>query len=256
MADHIDADDKPTIIGDSAYADGATREHLGGDGFEVLYALPASAQLDGVVHQGPLHGGPRRWHRDLSSGPHRDHPTVAGQGRQGQLDPHCRRCPCEGNAPRRVGGARSPSTPKRRSSNGPEPFSRRRSGSPATAPTGPSWNARSPTSSGVPGEGSGPRAPGLYVGWPRTSTLELPPSTGPVSPCSAWPAAMALGHSPERTTTPRCLSPPMHTPSTPRLRRSRPGTSPTTRRPCSADRPNHQSTTATTSRGRPRRVLK
>ncbi len=40
LADHVDADDKPTVLGDSAYADGATRAHLEEDGFEVVAKTP------------------------------------------------------------------------------------------------------------------------------------------------------------------------------------------------------------------------
>ncbi len=40
LADHVDNDDKPTVIGDSAYADGAIREHLDDDGFDVIAKCP------------------------------------------------------------------------------------------------------------------------------------------------------------------------------------------------------------------------
>jgi IS5 family transposase len=40
LADHAQAADKPTVIGDSAYADGATRARLEGHGYEVLSKTP------------------------------------------------------------------------------------------------------------------------------------------------------------------------------------------------------------------------
>ena len=40
LADHDDDDDKPIVIGDSAYADGATRERLGENGYDVLAKTP------------------------------------------------------------------------------------------------------------------------------------------------------------------------------------------------------------------------
>jgi hypothetical protein len=40
LAEHQDADDKPTVLGDSAYADGATRQRLEDDGYEVISKTP------------------------------------------------------------------------------------------------------------------------------------------------------------------------------------------------------------------------
>jgi len=40
LAGHGDDEDKPTVVGDSAYADGATRERLAENGFEVLAKTP------------------------------------------------------------------------------------------------------------------------------------------------------------------------------------------------------------------------
>jgi IS5 family transposase len=40
LADHAQADDKPTVVGDSAYADGATRQRLEDHGYEVISKTP------------------------------------------------------------------------------------------------------------------------------------------------------------------------------------------------------------------------
>jgi Transposase DDE domain len=40
LADHRDDTDKPTVVGDSAYADGATRQALDDAGFEVVSRCP------------------------------------------------------------------------------------------------------------------------------------------------------------------------------------------------------------------------
>jgi Transposase DDE domain len=96
MADHIDADDKPTIIGDSAYADGATREHLGDEGFEVLSRCPPVRNSTGLFTKD-------HFAVDLDAGivtcpaAH----TVAirpapGGGGKASFKPHCRRCPLRG----------------------------------------------------------------------------------------------------------------------------------------------------------------
>jgi hypothetical protein len=42
-----DEDDKPEILGDSAYADGATRKALGDAGFDVVAKVPRCATLRG-----------------------------------------------------------------------------------------------------------------------------------------------------------------------------------------------------------------
>jgi hypothetical protein len=41
LAEHADAENKPAVVGDSAYADGATRQRLEDDGYEVLSKTPS-----------------------------------------------------------------------------------------------------------------------------------------------------------------------------------------------------------------------
>ncbi len=47
LADHADADDKPTVMGDSAYASPDTIDHLEHDGFEVI-TVPAATNGQGM----------------------------------------------------------------------------------------------------------------------------------------------------------------------------------------------------------------
>ncbi len=48
LADHADADDKPTVMGDSAYASPDTIDHLEHDGFEVITKVPAATNGQGM----------------------------------------------------------------------------------------------------------------------------------------------------------------------------------------------------------------
>jgi IS5 family transposase len=47
LAEHGDDEDKPTVVGDSAYADGATRERLEDDGYEVVSKTPPARNSTG-----------------------------------------------------------------------------------------------------------------------------------------------------------------------------------------------------------------
>jgi Transposase DDE domain len=47
LAEHQDVGDKPTVVGDSAYAHGATREHLEDNGHEVLAKTPPARNSTG-----------------------------------------------------------------------------------------------------------------------------------------------------------------------------------------------------------------
>jgi hypothetical protein len=93
VAGHLDADHKPTIIGDSAYADGATRAHLDGEGFEVLSRCPPARNSTGLFTKD-------HFAVDLDAGtvtcPAAHTVTIrraAGGGGKASFKPHCRHCP-------------------------------------------------------------------------------------------------------------------------------------------------------------------
>jgi len=48
LADHADADDKPTVMGDSAYASPDTIGHLEDDGFDVITRVPPATNRPGM----------------------------------------------------------------------------------------------------------------------------------------------------------------------------------------------------------------
>ena len=92
LAPHHDEEDKPEVLGDSAYADGATRDTLG-PGVPRHRQVPTGAQLDRPVHQGPLRRRPRSQHRHLpgrAAGDHQPHP---GRGGRASFKVHCKTCP-------------------------------------------------------------------------------------------------------------------------------------------------------------------
>jgi IS5 family transposase len=77
LAPLAEAEDKPEVLGDSAYADGATRDTLEAQGFSVTAKCPPVRNATGPVHQGPLRCRPRGRDRDLSgrtAGHHQPHP--------------------------------------------------------------------------------------------------------------------------------------------------------------------------------------
>jgi IS5 family transposase len=93
LAPVADADDKPTVVGDSAYADGDTRTRLGDDGFQVRAKVPPVRNSTGLFPKS-------RFHIDLTAGtvtcpaelsvairPSRD------GGGKASFAPHCRTCP-------------------------------------------------------------------------------------------------------------------------------------------------------------------
>ena len=93
LADHVEDEDKPIVIGDSAYADGATRAHLDDEGFEVIAKCPPVRNST---------GGFTKDHFDVNI----DDNTVtcpAGHtvtirmssrgGGKASFKPHCKHCP-------------------------------------------------------------------------------------------------------------------------------------------------------------------
>ena len=66
-ASEAEDEDKPVVLGDSAYADGQTRHELGEAGFELVAKCPPVRNATGGFHQGPL----RRRPRDRSPSPAR-----------------------------------------------------------------------------------------------------------------------------------------------------------------------------------------
>jgi hypothetical protein len=93
LADHRDAPDKPVVLGDSAYADGATRQRLDEAGFEVVAKCPP-------VHNSTGGFSKQRFHIDL------DNTSVscpaghavairlsARGGGKASFKAHCKHCP-------------------------------------------------------------------------------------------------------------------------------------------------------------------
>ena len=153
LADHVGDDDKPTVIGDSAYADGATRARLDEEGFEVIAKCPPVRNATGGftkdlfdvnIEAGTV---PARLITRSRSGCRRAGSRRPASSRTAST------ARCATSAPRRIEGARSRSIPTRRYFSGPGPSSRHRSGKRATAPTVHSSNARSLISFGARGEG-------------------------------------------------------------------------------------------------------
>ena len=58
LGEHASGDDKPEVVGDSAYGDAATRADLEGQGFTVTAKCPPARNSGGPVRQGPVRGGP------------------------------------------------------------------------------------------------------------------------------------------------------------------------------------------------------
>jgi hypothetical protein len=93
LDDHADAHDKPTVVGDSAYADGATRAHLEEEGFEVVAKTPPPRNATGGYAKD-------RFTIDLGArtatcpagNTVAIRPTADGGGKA-SFAPHCDRCP-------------------------------------------------------------------------------------------------------------------------------------------------------------------
>ena len=93
LADHADADDKPTVVGDSAYADGATRAHLDDEGFEVVAKCPPVRNSTGCFTKDRFEVNVEANAVTCPAGH-----TVAIRfsprgGGKASFKPHCRRCP-------------------------------------------------------------------------------------------------------------------------------------------------------------------
>jgi hypothetical protein len=93
LASHADSEDKPAVMGDSAYADGATREHLNEAGFELIAKSPP-------VRNGTGGFTKDQFGVDLEAGTvtcpaKRTVPIRMSAGGSGKASfkPHCRHCP-------------------------------------------------------------------------------------------------------------------------------------------------------------------
>ena len=186
LAPHAEVEDKPEVLGDSAYADGATRDALGAKGFSVTAKCPPVRNATGGFTKD-------RFEVDLETNtvtcPAGQHvainPTRDGGGRalvQGPLQG----LPAASGLHQVTSRAHaSPSAPMKRPCNKPAPFSACPDGPSTTGPTDPSSNARSPTSSAVHGEGGKARTRGKErvatdldtragaINWARLAALGL-----------------------------------------------------------------------------------
>ncbi len=93
LADHAGTDDKPVVMGDSAYADGATRERLDEAGFELAAKTPPVRNTTGGFTK-------EQFDVDLATGtvtcPAAHTASIrpaAGGGGKASFKPHCRHCP-------------------------------------------------------------------------------------------------------------------------------------------------------------------
>lgn len=112
LADHLEDEDKPTVIGDSAYADGATRAHLDDQGFEVIAKCPPTRNSTGgftkdhfdvniddntvtcpadhtvTIRMSPRGGGKASFKAHCKHCPLRDQCTPSHRGRTITIHPH------------------------------------------------------------------------------------------------------------------------------------------------------------------------
>jgi Transposase DDE domain/Transposase domain (DUF772) len=93
LGDHADEADKPEVVGDSAYADGETRERLGNAGYPVRAKVPPARNREGRFTKD-------HFHINLDDGtvtcPAEHTVTIRWSRRGGgtaSFKPHCRSCP-------------------------------------------------------------------------------------------------------------------------------------------------------------------
>lgn len=92
LAPHVDDEDKPTVVGDSAYADGATRAQLEDQGYEVLAKTPPVRNSTGMWPKDRFTVDPGAGTAACPAG----HTVAISFGRSGgkaSFAPHCATCP-------------------------------------------------------------------------------------------------------------------------------------------------------------------
>lgn len=93
LADHAGAHDKPTVVGDSAYADGATRAHLEDEGYELVAKTPPLRNSTGLWPKDRFVIDPDAATAACPAG----HTVAITFGRSGggraSFAPHCASCP-------------------------------------------------------------------------------------------------------------------------------------------------------------------
>ena len=97
LAPHAAESDKPTVVGDSAYADGATRERLEAEGYEVVAKTPPVRNSTGLWPKDRFDVNPEAATATCPAGH-----TVAirlgrGGGGKASFAPHCDGCPLRAN---------------------------------------------------------------------------------------------------------------------------------------------------------------
>ena len=147
-----DEEDKPEIVGDSAYADGATRASLSEAGFEVVAKVPPVRNATGLFTKDRFVVDLDDPERDLSGRPARRHQPHPRRWRTGLVQGPLQGLPAAPSVHQVTRRAHHHDRPPRGPApNGPGRAGGPRSGRRAIGPTGPRSSARSPTSSAALG---------------------------------------------------------------------------------------------------------
>jgi hypothetical protein len=93
LADHVDEQNKPTIIGDSAYADGATRAHLDDKGFDVMAKCPPVRNSTGGFTKDQFDVNIDDNTATCPAGHTVAIRLSSGGGGKASFKPHCKHCP-------------------------------------------------------------------------------------------------------------------------------------------------------------------
>ena len=93
LAPHAEEQDKPSVVGDSAYADGATRAHLEEEGYEVMAKTPPPRNSTGLWPKDHFDVNPDAATAQCPAG--HTVPVIFGRrgGGKARFAPHCVTCP-------------------------------------------------------------------------------------------------------------------------------------------------------------------
>ena len=180
-----DEEDKPEVVGDSAYADGATRAALGEEGFEVVAKVPPVRNATGLYTKDRFIVDLETQSVTCPAGQRvAINPTRDGGGRA-SFKIHCKDCPLRRACTKSRAGRTSPSAATKACSRWPEPNRPPPRGRRAIGRTAPRSSARSPISRAADGVGATPACEDAD-GSPPTSTPGPVPSTWLDWPSSVW----------------------------------------------------------------------